>query len=403
MEKSITKKRKHMYRLPPCPAYDIEGTESWLSHMAGKGYRLSKDSFFIGFAEFEKTKPLTLRYRLEPAPQKISIWSDTSTAPSKEAIELNAFYGWQYITSRGQFFIYCSEQPDARELNTDPQIQALAINMLRKRERTSLLTGIFWMLLNWILSLHGKLLLMAVNTGSWFVLGGFLLFLWAFLRCIIKVFHLRNLRKKLMNGKRPDHKKNWKRHARRYQLSRFSFILLLILWIFFFLKGWNKDVMDSNIQTLESGPEGMPFATMADLAPDGVYRLNNRTLGNTIELSSDWLAPVIINLQEDASIQISKNKYLNGYFYVNYYKTAAPWIAREIAREFLLEDKQLKNYSSYDIPDLGIDYAAAYCTYFPTIILQQGNTVIRASFYQNSETYTKPFQEWVQVLADSIR
>ena len=28
---------KHTFRLPPCPAYDIEGMESWLSDLAMEG------------------------------------------------------------------------------------------------------------------------------------------------------------------------------------------------------------------------------------------------------------------------------------------------------------------------------------------------------------------------------
>ena len=58
---------KHVYRLPPCPAYDIEGMESWLSDMAANGLLLSADGFFAGFAIFEKSEPRAVRYRLAPS------------------------------------------------------------------------------------------------------------------------------------------------------------------------------------------------------------------------------------------------------------------------------------------------------------------------------------------------
>jgi hypothetical protein len=45
---------KYAYRLPPCPAYDVEGTERWLSEMARRGLHLSADGFFLGLAVFEK-------------------------------------------------------------------------------------------------------------------------------------------------------------------------------------------------------------------------------------------------------------------------------------------------------------------------------------------------------------
>ena len=62
-EKSI----KHVYRIPPCPSYDIEGMESWLSDMAAEGFVLVKDGIFAGVATFEKTEPRKLKYRLQAA------------------------------------------------------------------------------------------------------------------------------------------------------------------------------------------------------------------------------------------------------------------------------------------------------------------------------------------------
>ena len=41
---------KHVWRLPPCPAYDVEGMESWLTDQEARGLRLSRDGFFAGFA-----------------------------------------------------------------------------------------------------------------------------------------------------------------------------------------------------------------------------------------------------------------------------------------------------------------------------------------------------------------
>ena len=32
--------RKHRVRLPPCPDYDIAGTETWLADMAREGWLL---------------------------------------------------------------------------------------------------------------------------------------------------------------------------------------------------------------------------------------------------------------------------------------------------------------------------------------------------------------------------
>ena len=56
---------KRVYRLVPCPWYDVEGIESWLESMAREGYFLRKEAFFSGFTSFEQGEPKTVRYRLE--------------------------------------------------------------------------------------------------------------------------------------------------------------------------------------------------------------------------------------------------------------------------------------------------------------------------------------------------
>ena len=36
------KERTRLFRLPPCPPYDVEATESWLEDMAAQGWMLEK-------------------------------------------------------------------------------------------------------------------------------------------------------------------------------------------------------------------------------------------------------------------------------------------------------------------------------------------------------------------------
>ena len=49
---------RRAYRLPPCPAWDVEGMERWLEDMAERGFFLAKDGFFAGFAAFDCGAPL---------------------------------------------------------------------------------------------------------------------------------------------------------------------------------------------------------------------------------------------------------------------------------------------------------------------------------------------------------
>lgn len=68
MSSSPHKRKTKRYRLPPCPAYDIEGMESWLADQARDGWFLSRDGFLFGVAAFETREPATVRYRLAAAP-----------------------------------------------------------------------------------------------------------------------------------------------------------------------------------------------------------------------------------------------------------------------------------------------------------------------------------------------
>jgi len=47
-------KLKHAYRWAPCPAYDIEGTESWLESLASEGLMLTEDGFYLGIGVFDR-------------------------------------------------------------------------------------------------------------------------------------------------------------------------------------------------------------------------------------------------------------------------------------------------------------------------------------------------------------
>ena len=40
-------KPKYVLRLPPCPDYDVEGTECWLTDLAREGLLLKKDGLSV--------------------------------------------------------------------------------------------------------------------------------------------------------------------------------------------------------------------------------------------------------------------------------------------------------------------------------------------------------------------
>ena len=92
MELKKDRKRHTIYRLPPCPAYDVEGMESWLTDMARRGWFLAKDGIFAGVATFESGTPCNAQYRLEAAQKSNSIWAEDGGEPDPEQVELSEKY-----------------------------------------------------------------------------------------------------------------------------------------------------------------------------------------------------------------------------------------------------------------------------------------------------------------------
>lgn len=395
---------KQCYRLPPCPDYDIEGTESWLSDMAASGLHLSRDGFFAGFAIFNKETPRAMRYRLDAAPKKAGLFAE-GAEPDEEAVSLSAASGWDYVTARGQFLIYRTSDPEAPELHTDPQVQALAINQIRRRERGSVVTSFLWLFLYPLLWVRGEWLLTMLNVGTWFILYSVLLVTWLFAGTVARAIHFRRLRGRLSRGEPLNHRKGWRKTAPRHRAGGFVLLACCLVWLGIFLRLWSDDLTDVGKTPLDAYTGDPPFATMADLAPGGDYALNDFGISNTVEIRRDWLAPTVIHWGETATVTLPDGRTASGGLYVDYYETASPWLAREVAREYLRSARRGKHYEALSLPPLGVDYAAAYLDglHFPTLLLQHGDRVLKAQFYQTSPDFEISLAEWTQLMAASIR
>lgn len=95
-----TAKKKTAYRLPPCPWYDIEGTQSWLESMAEEGLTLSEEGFSDGLLRFDVGEKVRVRVRLDAAPQDTGLFS-SGNEPDKEAVEIAEAAGWKYLRKYG--------------------------------------------------------------------------------------------------------------------------------------------------------------------------------------------------------------------------------------------------------------------------------------------------------------
>ncbi len=394
------KEPKTLYRLPPCPAYDVEGTESWLGDMAKQGWMLASDGIFCGVAQFERAEPQTVRYRMAAARESTSIWADGSGRPDEEQVETGAALGWEYVANRGEFYIFRTADPAARELDTDPQVQALALEAVRNRQWRSLNLLYIWTLLFPLSQIRGTVFLTALELGTPLALGILGTVLWCWLAAGREYFHLRKLKKRLEAGEPLEHKANWQKKRRWYwgmRAARWGAALLVIGMCTHAWAVWDE----GEIPMAEYGGTP-PFATLVDLAGEGAVRTGNpMPKYNTVREWSDPLAPVNIYWTEHGGYRLADGTDFDGMLYVYYHRAASPWVAQRIAQEYRRKDCWRSLWDrgrdrELDCPDLGADWAVAYQNFFPTVVFRKGNVVVRAC------VYGMPLEEWAPKLADSI-
>ena len=397
------KKVKKRYRLPPCPHYDVEGTESWLSDMACDGWILEEDGIFCGIAAFEKTEPVKMKYRLTVAEKGTSMWGENNGDPENEEIEHSAACGWEYIAKRGGFHIYRSSEPTARELNTDPEVQAMALKMLKNNQRGSWLEWLFWIAYFFLHWGKSKLITGMLYTKTWFALLTFGVVLWFFINAIARSLHYGRLRKKLMEQGRLDRDKNWRKNVLSYHLGRFARCVLVVALIVILLANIDAKVLGEQEIHISDVTETPPFATISDFA-EGEYELENYgSWGNKAIHWSDWLASDCWRWQEMATVR-TENGILDGALYIDYYETVSPVAASLIAKEYYREAKLDKNFEIFEAELPEGDFVACYYDeiHMPNMILQRGNTVINVGFYQYGEGCVIAFEEWTAIVGEFL-
>jgi len=112
-------------KIAPISIYDVASQQAWLEDLAARGKFLSSHSGT--FAQFYKDTPKTVRYRFEPLGKKEAL-------PDQERREIYRELGWQYVcTVSDVFHIWRCDDPNAPELDTDPQVQGAAYEYLYRR------------------------------------------------------------------------------------------------------------------------------------------------------------------------------------------------------------------------------------------------------------------------------
>lgn len=390
----------------PWPHYDVETVESYLQDMAAQGWHLKKDSITFGFACFHRGEPKTVKYRADAAQHSTSLWAENQGAPSFEEIALGEALSWEYVAVWGDFFVYRCDNPHAPELHTDPAVQALTLNAVKKKQRSSLVTCLLWLVVYPALVLRQGLLLTALSIGSWVMALVVALALSLAAGEVAKAFHLRALQRKLLRDGTWNRKREWRRNRKWYCAGSAVWVAISFTVVCTTVAGWSKDLFYEDYVPLDAYTQPLPFAVMRDLA-DGAYKVTLRDLDrgiHTIQEDTDLLAPRMIAYNEHAAITRRDGTVLNGGWYVDYYTMASPFLAQVLEKELYRRGSRDAQFTPLELPALPVDMARGYVDglHFSTVLMRHGKHVLRLRFFQTSDNYTMPLEEWAGIAAQKL-
>ena len=398
---------KTIRRLIPCPVYDVSGTECWLEEMADQGWLLQEDGFFCGIATFEQSEAGPVQYRLAAAENSTSMWADNNGDPDEEEIELNEAFGWKYVAKRGEFHIYRCFDPEGRELHTDKEVQALAMNAMKSRQWDNLIRCFLWGIVYPYVTLHGNFMLAMVGIGT--IPVGMMILAVLFLLAVPmgNAVKLMRLRKKVAEGKPIGSGKGWRNGIWKYRAVNVLRLCAVAFAVVFLLKVWDDELMKEDYIPLVEYTGEVPFRTVEDLLPYGEVDLDGWNTGsmNAVREWSDILSPVNFEWNEHGDVYTSDGARVYGRLDVMYHETRGEWIAKRLVDEYTREGKRMDAYEPLKLELPGMDEVVAFSSIVQShhIILRKGEKVLSASFYSTGEDSLKPeLSEWAKKMAESL-
>lgn len=398
-------------RRPPCPDYDIRGTEKWLEQMASRGYHLCEGhAFQAGWAYFLEGKPKTVRYRMDAAKKvKQNLWGSILEVdtPDDHTQQLNEEFGWRYITYRGQFHIYACEDPAAPEMHTDPQVQSIALKIVTKRQRSQLL----WLLvygLIWCFP-RGELLFSTLINHHLIVFLPILIFTGLALAAWLPgLIHMRRFRKALEQGILPESQKEFSEGRATFQNTLKALPLLFVLFMIW--HGTYRQTGHDGIYLDTPDSLDVPILTASELFPDAQVEYNGK-YGNHITQWSTEASPKNYILSESFTLTLPDGTASTGDWYIEWYETRFPWIARGCALETRFQEcfpsSRLDTTAiELDLPQADwyaayhVEIDSAYWADYDVILVVQDNICVRAVLTVYDETF--PTQYSPQALAEAV-
>ncbi len=381
-----------VYKLRPSDYWKIGEHESWFSDMAAKGLFLKKMG--IHFARFEKGEPQKVRYRIDVSLKK--------RIPA-EQIEIYGESGWDYVTSYGNFQVFSSpEELNAPELHTDPAEQAYTLRELDKK--------LVW---NAIGVIVGLVLMIGMMASIWF-LDGIPTYVIvdgaAIQQTILTIFiaytayhslraalSIRDLRKRLVEGKPIDHQAPWKKHHRIHTTAAFLFTVFVgVSAVIPFIQ-----LVKMDTKTLPETSVDLPIVRLADVErnPELVrsgttYMSDNVDWGNRYSYKWSPLAPVQYETDESGQVPgklwDDKSGEYSPAIHTQVFELTFPDMAdnlvSDLIKRYQYENRQ-EEYLKKNHPDLDLLIVHVEKE-MKEVFASKGNTVMYVQYHGNANVGT---------------
>ena len=391
--------KNRIRRIVPCPAYDVEKIESWLTDMAKEGWLLEKESEIFGWLAFTKEAPRSVAYRLEPKePGK-----GFGDVPDQDFRELCEEYGWEYVDSYGNFFVYRSTRLCFREMNTDLNVQAAAIKAGRRNSTVTVFLSVF--LLNYFFrSLLKMPCFWLIHMGLGHLLMCLLVLVWVCADSLLQWCHLRSLHKQLKENIPLNHRKPWRKGAAFHIFSKFAYILIIFLFFGSLFSACSQAFeLETNALATADYPGDPPFVTAADILPEGEYTSRSTFLDyNTYVQTGTFFAPTIVEWNEDGRTRLPDGTIYDGILRIRYYETRYSWLAEGLIQDLYREAEDQRHFSRIPAPTLDLDEVICYNSIYPTVLIRQGNVVVEATVgLEFKEHYL--LEAWAQRMAEMLK
>lgn len=366
----------------PCSYLDMEKFQSWLEDLSTLGYLLSKPGGMRHTYLFHRISPLKTRYRLTPVSDSFEDWNER---PDAEKQSLSEAFGWEYVCTVGGFHIYRSYNDADRELNSDPQVLAESLRLLRNKALRSALAVLLSPLLYWlvitVLVGPGHFWQFMIRKGLMLYISFALLFLFTSSRGIHHSVKLGKLYSLLNARKLPVHYKDWKKGKTKFHISTaFTYwigVLLILSTALFRVS--SQDALRFQDHPNESGI--LPFVTVLELA-----ELSNSESAERLEAGGmvSWAQPLSrVNYAWTEIVDVVSKDGTEGRFSMelSYHEINSDWLADRLTNEFMNEAESTGTPRKNDV-DFNVDLAYFYTDHrgCPAAVIRYDNTVIQICF-----------------------